>query len=132
MDRQRALFIAEALNEAIWIRDNADAVEKEVLMDSISNLGKYRIFSSRQISAITNGVVSHTTISKLIQKPDKTGGNLNVGTLDLLRSILYNRADGRTDHALIRSAVGGGTSQGMVSKITGVSQSTISKMLRRD
>jgi hypothetical protein len=55
---------------------------------------------------------------------------LNVGTLDILRNILYSRADGRTDYRLITDAVGGGTSQGMVSKITGISQSSISKNIK--
>jgi len=130
MDRRRDMYVAEALNEAIWIRDNVENVSKETLMDAVRNLGKYRVFSSRQLSAITNGTISHTTISRLIGKTNRTGGNLNVGTLDILRNILYSRADGRTDYKLIHDAVDMGTSQGMVSKITGVSQSAISKNIR--
>lgn len=130
MDRQRNMYVAEALNEAIWIRDNSDTVDKETLTDAVRNLGKYRIFSSRQLSAITNGRISHTTISRIVKKTDRTGGNLNVGTLDILRNILYTRADGRTDYKLIHDAVGLGTSQGMVSKITGISQSSISKNIK--
>jgi hypothetical protein len=130
MNRQKDILIAEALNEAIWIRDNAEVVEKEVLINAVKDLAKYKVFSSRQISAITNGVISHTVISRLINKHDRTGGNLNVGTLDILRNILYNRANGNTDYNLIHDAVGMGTSQGMVSKITGVSQSSISKNIK--
>jgi len=130
MSRTRDMFVAEALNEAIWIRDNADTIDKETLIDAVKDLAKYRIFSSRQMSAITNGRLSHTTISRMINKHDRTGGNLNVGTLDILRSILYNRANGNTDYNLIHDAVGSGTSQGMVSKITGISQSAISKNIK--
>lgn len=130
MNRKRDMYVAEALNEAIWIRDNAEAIDREMLMDAIMGLAKYKIFSARQISAITNGLVSHTTISRMVDKHDRTGGNLNVGTLDILRSILYSRADGRTDYKLIHDAVDSGTSQGMVSKITGISQSSISKNIK--
>ena len=130
MGKVRDMYVAEALNNAIWIRDNAEDIERDTLINAIQELSKYRIFSCRQLSAITNGKLSHTTISRLIDKHDRTGGNLNIGTLDILRSILYNRADGKTDFKLIHEAVGMGTSQGMVSKITGVSQSTISKRIK--
>lgn len=130
MGRARDMFVAEALNNAIWIRDNAHEVDRDTLIQAVRELAGYRVFSSRQLSAITNGVLSHTTISRLIDKKDRTGGNLNVGTLELLRSILYNRADGKTDYKLINKAVGSGTSQGMVSKLTGISQSSISKKIK--
>jgi transposase len=130
MNRARDMYVAEALNEAIWIRDNAENIDREMLMDSIMRLAKYKVFSARQISAITNGLVSHTTVSRVLGKHDRTGGNLNVGTLDILRNILYSRADGDTDYRLIHDAVGSGTSQGMVAKITGISQSAISKNIR--
>ena len=130
MNRARDMYVAEALNEAIWIRDNAENIDREMLMDSIMRLAKYKVFSARQISAITNGLVSQTTVSRVLGKHDRTGGNLNVGTLDILRNILYSRADGDTDYRLIHDAVGSGTSQGMVAKITGISQSAISKNIR--
>lgn len=129
MDRARELVIAQALNEAIWLRDNIESLAKDEILKYIKELGSHEVFSSRQISAITNGKISHGTISKIISKNDRTGGNLNVGTLDILRSILYNRADSSTDYSLVASAVGQGTSQGMVSKLTGISQGTISKKL---
>jgi len=129
MDRARELVIAQALNEAIWLRDNVEGLTKEETFGYIRELGSHGVFSSRQISAITNGKIGHGTVSKLIGKNDRTGGNLNVGTLDILRSILYSRADSSTDYSLVASAVGQGTSQGMVSKLTGLNQGTISKRL---
>jgi hypothetical protein len=131
MDRLREIKIAEALSYAIWLRDSVDELGDFDLTESIQALGRFEVFSSRQISAIINGRVSHSVITKLIGKTDKTGGNLNAGTLDILRSILLNRADDGTDYKLIATAVGMGTSQGMVSKLTGVPQGTISKKLRR-
>jgi DNA-binding transcriptional ArsR family regulator len=85
------------------------------------------VFSSRQISAIISNRVSHTTVSSIIGKKDKTGGNLNVASLEVLRNILYSRSSGETNYGLIAKALEEGTSQGMISKLTGVSQSSISR-----
>lgn len=130
MDRAKEMMIAEALNQAIWLRDNAHSVDNEELVRRVKDLGKYSIFSARQLSAITDGLLTHHVITKLISKTDKTGGNLNIGTLEILRNVLYSRADDRTDYKLIASAINMGTSQGMVSKLTGVPQGSISKKLR--
>ena len=130
MDRAKEMMIAEALNQAIWLRDNAHSIDNEELVKRVKDLGKYSIFSARQLSAITDGLLTHHVITKLISKTDKTGGNLNIGTLEILRNVLYSRADDRTDYKLIASAINMGTSQGMVSKLTGVPQGTISKKLR--
>jgi hypothetical protein len=130
MDRANEMRIAEALSQAIWLRDNVYNLDEDKLIERILELGSYSIFSSRQLSAIVDGKVPHGKITKLIGKKDKTGGNLNVGTLDILRNILLTRANDGTDYKLIASAVGMGTSQGMVAKLTGVPQGTISKKLR--
>lgn len=132
MNRDEALNVAAALNEAIWLRDHIDIVDREELNDAIKSLAKYGIFSSRQISAITNGRLSPSTVSLTIDKSDKTGGNLNPGTLEILRAILYSRADKNTDVRLIKAALGEGNSQGMIAKLTGVSQSMISKIARKE
>ena len=132
MERKEELHLAQALSEAIWLRDHAESMDRQQLFDAVISLGEYKLFSNRQISAITNGMVTHTIVGELIGKKNKTGGNLNVGTLDILRNILYSRANKRTDYNLVRDAVGLGTSQGMVSRLTGVNQSSISKRLDKD
>lgn len=132
MDRQQEIKIAELLNLSIWIRDNVNAMDMEEIQKQVMLLADYDILSSRQISAIVNNRISHSSISKMIGKNNKTGGNLNVGTLEILRNVLYSRADGFTDFALISEAIGQGTSQGMISKLTGVSQSSISRRSTSD
>lgn len=132
MDRVKALHIAAALNEAIWLRDHIESLSNEELSDCIVKLSSYEMFSSRQISAITDGRFSPSKVSGLIGKTDKTGGNLNPGTLEILRGILYSRADKRTDKRLIKTALGEGNSQGMIAKLTGVSQSLVSKIARKE
>lgn len=130
MDRAREMEVAAALNKAIWLRESVEKFDREQIVKHIKDIATHDVFSSRQLSAIVNGTIHHSTISRMIQKKTKTGGNLNVGTLDILRTVLYSRANESTDYSLIAKAVGMGTSQGMVSKLTGVNQGTISKRLR--
>lgn len=129
MDRAKELEVAAALNKAIWLRETVDRLTKDEIAGHIKDIAKHEVFSSRQLSAIVNGTIHHATISKMINKSDRTGGNLNVGTLEILRNVLYSRANESTDYALIAKAVGMGTSQGMVSKLTGINQGTISKKI---
>lgn len=131
ISRTREVEIGSALNKAIWLRDKTSTLTKEQLIIHIKELSTYKVFSSRQLSAIVNGEIHHSTISKIIGKTDRTGGNLNVGTLDILRHILFTRADDGTDYQLIANAISMGTSQGMVAKLTGVPQGTISKKLKK-
>jgi predicted XRE-type DNA-binding protein len=130
MDRAKEMQVAAALNKAIWLREAVDKLDRDELLTHIVDIARYEIFSSRQLSAIVDGKIHHSTISKLINKTDRTGGNLNVGTLYILRNVLYSRANHSTDYGLIAEAVGMGTSQGMVSKLTGINQGTISKKIR--
>ena len=130
MDREQEMRVAQALNEAIHLRDNVAAMRHESIIIAVKNLAQYGIFSARQLSAICNGRLSHHVVTRTIGKTDKTGGNLNAGTLDILRNVLYSRANGVTDYKLVADAVSGGTSQGMVSKLTGIPQGSISKKIR--
>jgi hypothetical protein len=118
---------AEAMSFAIWLRDRSHQMDNEELIKNIKELAAYSVFSSRQISSIISHKISHSVISKIIKKKDKTGGNLNVATLEILRSILYSRSDGKPDYQLISQALEKGTSQGMISRLTGISQSSISR-----
>jgi hypothetical protein len=129
MNRAEEMKMFELLNLAIWIRDNVYSMDSSELNKQIMLLADYDILSSRQISAIVNNKVSHSSISKMIGKNSKTGGNLNVGTLEILRNVLYSRSNGETNFGLISEALEAGTSQGMISKLTGVSQSSISRRL---
>jgi hypothetical protein len=129
ISRAEEMKMSELLNLAIWIRDNVYSMDSSELNKQIMLLADYDVLSSRQISAIINNKISHSSISKMIGKNSKTGGNLNVGTLEILRDILYSRSNGETDYGLISKALEGATSQGMISKLTGVSQSSISRRI---
>lgn len=132
MDRSQEMRIGQALNEAIHLRDNVEHLTNEEIVAQLKSVSRHGIFSARQLAAIANGRVSHHTITRMIEKKDKTGGNLNAGTLDILRNLLYSRANGSTDYKLVADAVSRGTSQGMVAKLTGIPQGTISKKIREN
>lgn len=117
----------QAINLAIWIRDNSKKVEREVLVYNIQNLAEYDIFSNRQMQAICRNELSYTTIGGYTQKKSKSGGKLNPESLEDLREILFAKHNGQINYKAIERALQTGTSQGMISKLTGVAQSTISK-----
>lgn len=130
MDTRQDIFMLQALNEAIWIRDNAQKIDKQSLFDAIASIGEHNIYSSRQIASFTNGALDHSSVSKIIKKKNKTGGNLNVHSLEELREVFYSRERKRTNYKLIAKIIQDGTSQGMVEKLTGVKQSTISRKIK--
>jgi hypothetical protein len=117
----------QAINLAMWIRDNCKQVEREVLVYNIQDLAEYNIFSNRQIQSICRNEISYTTIGGLTQKTSKSGGNFNPESLEDLREILFAKHNGQINYKAIERVLQTGTSQGMISKLTGVAQSTISK-----
>ncbi len=124
-----SLKILQAINLAIWIRDNGHLISRKDLMANIEELAGYGIFSSRQLQKICRNRISYTTISRRTGKSSKTGGNINPDSLETIRDVLYAKHNGQINYLAISSILADGTSQGMVSRLTGVAQSTISKRL---
>lgn len=123
----KATHQLQAINLAIWIRDNSKKVDRDVLVYNIQNLAEYGVFSNRQIQAICRNELSYTTIGSYTQKKSKNGGKFNPESLEDLREILFSKHNSQINYKAIERALGYGTSQGMISKLTGVAQSTISK-----
>jgi hypothetical protein len=116
-----------AINEAIWIRDNAKNMSKELLVHRLQDLSEYDMFSNRQLSAICNGIIKHNSIGLYIRKEDKSGGRFSPKSLEDIREALFSKERGSVDYKSVEKAVLAGTSQGMVSKLTGINQSSISR-----
>jgi transposase len=116
-----------AINEAIWLRDHAQKISVDLLALRIQEIAEYGVFSNRQIANISGNIISHTTISRLVKKDDKSGGRLNPKSLEDIALALFSKARKRIDYSAIERALESGTSQGMIAKLTGISQSTISK-----
>lgn len=119
-----------AINEAIWLRDHSENLDKDHLEKVIKDIGEYQIFSARQIQSMIGNILSRQKISQLCQKSDKTGGNLQVADLEKIRDLFYGKSNGIVNYKLAKEVVENGTSQGMLNKLTGINQSSISKMIK--
>jgi hypothetical protein len=116
-----------AINEAIWLRDNSQNMSKEVLINRVIELAEYDLFSNRQLATICNGAMKHNTIGQYVKKTDKSGGRFEPRSLEDIREALFSKERGRVDYNSVRKALKWGTSQGMISKLTGINQSAISR-----
>lgn len=116
-----------AINEAIWLRDHASILSKEELFRIVEDIGEYGIFSARQISAMTDGRTSHQTVAKLCKKTDKSGGRLAISSLEDIKQCFHDRINKKVDYKTIKRVLDAGTSQGMLEKLSGISQAKISK-----
>ncbi len=125
MDKE--ILILRAVNEAIWLRDHASKLDRDKLFEVVENIGEYGIFSARQLSALAGNSISHQTAARLCKKTEKTGGRLNPKSLDQIKQCFHDRINGRIDYSLVSQIVADGTSQGMVEKLTGISQTKISR-----
>lgn len=117
----------QAINEAIWLRDNADKISYGDLINRIRDLSEYGYFSNRQITKIIANRISHVTLGKHVIKMDKSGGRLEPSTLEDIREVLFSKHRKHVDYEAVLRAIEGGTSQNMISKLTGVDQSLISR-----
>lgn len=122
------IHILQALNQAIWLRNNAQKISKQELIAITQEIGEYQIYSARQIAKIVNNKLSHQTIAKLCNKTQRTGGRLNVLDLENIKECFHDRINKTVDDSLVRLICENGTSQGVLSKLTGISQTKISKV----
>ncbi len=124
MPPERALvFIAMAIR----LRDTAHKLEKEKLKELIAEVSSFGVMSNRQIAKLIKNKMNHVAISRLMNKTSKTGGNVNGSDLEKIRAIIFSKSIHKTDYKLVLEVLDNGTSQNMLTRITGVAQSTISK-----
>lgn len=121
------ILVLRAVNEAIWLRDHAPKIDRAKLFEVVEDIGEYNIFSARQLSVIAGKLISHQTVARLCKKSEKTGGKLNPKSLEDIKQCFHDRINGTVDYSLVSQIVTAGTSQGMVEKLTGISQTRISK-----
>jgi hypothetical protein len=119
----------QAINQAIWLRDNCERISREMLIDRLRELSDCGLFSSRQLAKICNNKLSHASISQYIEKRSNSGGKIAPESLEDVREALFSKERGAISYPHIKSALEAGTSQTMVSRMTGINQSGISRML---
>lgn len=118
------------VNQAMWLRDNCEKYSEEKLEPVIIELAEHGVFSNRNLSKLVKHRISHVKIGKLTNKTSKSGGALAPESLEDIRDVLFSRLRGDIDYDAIARAVRAGTSQNVIHKLSGVSQSTISRRLK--
>jgi hypothetical protein len=73
--------------------------------------------------------ISHLAIGKVTNKTSKSGGKLNPATLEMLRDLLFKFNEGRIDWDTVERVALMGTSQSMISRITGISKTQINRRI---
>lgn len=114
-----------ALAMSIKLRDKSDEMDLEELKEAVISLGTFQLFSYRQIASIAKNNISHSTIGRLLIKPQRTGGKLNPADLEKIRDIIFQKSLGTVDWKKVSSVVGNGTSADMVVKLTGIPKTTL-------
>lgn len=112
---------------AIRLRDNAQKLSHEELVELIKEVASFDVMSNRQLAKLTKNKMNHVAISRMIPKTSKTGGNVNGSDLEKIRAIIFSKSIKQTDYRLVLDVLANGTSQGMLNRITGVSQTMISQ-----
>lgn len=116
-----------AINEAIWLRDNATRLPRQELIKIVTDITRYQVYSARQISVLTGGILSHQTVARLGGKTAKTGGRLSPESLDDIKQCFHDRVSKNINFITVKRVLDSGTSQGMLKKLSGISQAKISK-----
>jgi predicted DNA-binding transcriptional regulator AlpA len=119
-----------ALNEAIALYNKSTNLTKQQRYEAVMSLAEWNLFNVQHLAQISG--LSKSTIYPWIPE-NKRGfnGKMNPRTLDTLRQMRLNRnAKLPVSETLLDIALSNGNSQAVVSRLTGVAQSTISRRVR--
>lgn len=119
----------EAISVAIWLRDHANTISNEELLDKCIHLSSFGVFSNRNLTRLINYRLSHATIGRHTLKTTRNGGTIAPESLEDIRDALFSKEANRIDYEAIFKAIKSGTSQNMISKLTGIPQSSISRKM---
>ena len=117
-----------AVQHAQRVYVNHLAYGREALVNEAVALGEWGIYSKRQVAAFTG--LRPALINDLLPKSDRTGGTLKPESLGYI--IILMRATAREDDdcQAIADALKAGVSSIMLARLTGRSQSTLSRRAR--
>lgn len=118
------------INRAIWLRDNHSKLSDERVFELIEDIDTEKFFSARQFSALVGNKISHQKIAKHLDKRIRTGGRFNPISLEDIKRCFEDRKAKKIDFLLVRSIIRSGTSQNVLSKLSGINQSMISKGIK--
>ena len=116
-----------AVAKSIQLYKNADTMEKAEILELAKEISELGIFSNRQIEKMAHNKITHLAIGKVTGKTSKSGGKLNPATLEMIRDLIFQFNSGKIDWNMVDQVVILGTSQSLVSKLTGISKTQINR-----
>lgn len=116
-----------ALAKSIQLYKNAETMERAEILELAKEISELNIFSNRQIEKMAHNKITHLAIGKVTGKTSKSGGKLNPATLEMIRELIFQFNAGNVDWDLVDRVVLSGTSQSLVSKMTGISKTQINR-----
>ena len=126
------MTVMTPIEEAAWVYANVDGFDRQKRFDAAVSLGEWKVFSLRQIAALTG--LSHTTVYKLTgSKKDRTGGKFSPECLPELINISARRKRGdEVKPAEVKAmlSAGSGTSPYFAAKLGGISESWLRRLSR--
>lgn len=118
------------LSQAVWLKENNSTLNKGEVFYYITELDTLGEFSVKQLSNISNNKISASSLYRyLVDKPRK-GGRLNTGSLRELFELFKECELGAVDYRVIKRIINAGTSQNVIARLAGISQSSISRNTR--
>lgn len=115
------------LSQAVWLKENNATLNKGEVFYYITELDTLGELSVKQLSNIANNKISASSLYRyLVDKPRK-GGRLNTGSLRELFELFKECELGAVDYRVIKRIMNAGTSQNVIARLAGISQSSISR-----
>jgi|688.fasta_scaffold689099_2 hypothetical protein len=118
------------LSQAVWLKENNATLNKGEVFHYITEIDTLGEFSVRQLSNICNNKISASTLRRYLVDKPRHGGRLNTGSLRELLDLFKESELGVVDYRVVKRIMNAGTSQNVVARLTGISQSSISRNTR--
>lgn len=118
------------LSQAVWLKENNSTLNKGEVFHYITEIDTLGEFSVRQLSSIANNKISASTLRRYLVEKPRHGGRLNTGSLRELLDLFKECELGVVDYRVVKRIMNAGTSQNVVARLTGISQSSISRNTR--
>ena len=122
-------MVDEALKLAVFYRERVKHMGRDERISAAWELASYEVFSSRQLGAILD--IDWWTARTKNEKTGRTGGAFNADSLADLRDAAEAYERGEVDPVQVARILDAGTSRRMVTRLTGIPESTVQRCKAR-
>lgn len=119
------------LSQALWIQKNFNSVSKDKLFELINELDEFGQFSIRHLAAIAGNRISSSTLQRYLPQRARQGGKFNSESLGDILQVFWRIESGVYDYRFIHRIIKNGNSQNVIARLTGISQSLISRNINK-